>query len=121
MLAPLVREHIPFKEMEPLLNRVVKHISDSSNVSKIILFGSLARDEFTDGSDIDLALIFPDDESLRAAKKILLGTKSVVDWALDYLFYSKDQFDRRKVIGGAAFIIAGEGKTIYSRAANDAP
>lgn len=115
MLARLTRKPISKEIMKPLLNQLVLGITSCCTPDEIILFGSLARNEFTDGSDIDIALIFPDPNALLTGRKQIYSQKPFIDWPLDYLFFEREIFEKRKKIGGVAMLIADDGQTLYRK------
>ena len=86
--------------------------------SRIIVFGSYARGDADEGSDLDLMVIereFPSkgEEMLRLNRAIGWVGKGV-----DVLVYSEQEFERRSQVPGTAPYWANrEGKVMYDAAA----
>jgi len=53
------------KDLEPSLSEIVDVIKTVDGVIGIILFGSVARGDYDEGSDIDLLVIFKDENTMR--------------------------------------------------------
>jgi hypothetical protein len=82
-------------------------------VQRIILFGSGARGELTESSDLDFALIFESDQDKSVFKKAALTSPRPHQIPLDFLFYTQSEFDGRLARGGTAEIIADEGRVVF--------
>jgi len=100
------------------LNTIVKTIADTGIVSKIILFGSMARGEMTPDSDIDLCVLTsvkdrrPLDISIDLRRK-LFNVKNV---PLDLLTYNHDRFEEHAASPTSfAHLINTEGVVVYER------
>jgi predicted nucleotidyltransferase len=83
--------------------------------ARVIVFGSAARNELTDHSDIDLALLFENSEDLNAAREVVFYRDPDDEWAQDLLLYLESDFERRKHLGGVCQLIFEEGICIYER------
>ncbi|MBI5393639.1 nucleotidyltransferase domain-containing protein [Candidatus Woesearchaeota archaeon] len=74
-----------------------KRIKKKYDVKKILLFGSLARGEFTKQSDIDLIVI---SDSFRNKKSFQRSPKIHMEWDLDYpvdfICLTKKEFEKKK-------------------------
>jgi uncharacterized protein len=96
-----------------LLRSVVRYF----NPRKVILFGSRARGEADENSDIDLLVLLDDDAppehfTARAAHEARGGFKRAVDIVTSRI----STFERRAaVVGTAAHHVAQEGRTVYER------
>ena len=60
-------------------------ILDGCHPTRVFLFGSAARNELTDHSDIDFAVIFDSENDLRAARKSIFSRPRPDDWPQDIL------------------------------------
>lgn len=60
------------EELKQLTDKVVKNITENFAVDEIILFGSYAKGEERDESDVDIAVVSPDFEEGRAMFKHVL-------------------------------------------------
>lgn len=93
----------------------LKWILSGCTPDKVILFGSAARGEMTDQSDVDLAVIFRKPEDVKRQKKALFETAGRDFWPQDLLFLSDREFAERAQAGGVCEIIATEGKVLFER------
>ena len=76
------------------IDTIVKAIADTGLVTKIILFGSLARGEETSGSDIDLCALthIADRRPLDITVELRRKLYDIQTMPLDILTYNQDQF-----------------------------
>lgn len=92
------------KTFQKEIKKITAQIIKSYQPEKIILFGSLARGNFSEDSDVDLLII----------KKILFA----VDYNLPFepLIYTQDELEKRQKLGDS-FILAvlSEGKVLYEK------
>ncbi len=80
----------------------------------VILFGSAARGEMTEASDIDVILIFASLDDLKHARENLWKKRPVDDWPADIIFHTPNSFRASCDKGGGASWLANrEGKVIY--------
>ena len=84
----LVPAPIAKDEAERIVQDKLRWILGSSDPMAVIVFGSAARDEMTERSDIDLALIYPDEASLKAGRRAIHGQNPAGSWPADLLFYA---------------------------------
>ena len=95
---------------------LVRKIADKYKPKKIILFGSTARGEEKNNSDIDI-LIIKDSKEKRPyrVKKVFEAVRTIQrTYALDVIVYTPDEINKRLSLGDY-FIqrILDEGKTLY--------
>ena len=109
----LVPAPIAKDEAERIVQDKLRWILGSSDPMAVIVFGSAARDEMTERSDIDLALIYPDEASLKAGRRAIHGQNPAGSWPADLLFYTKDVFLRKRESGGVCELIGKEGRVIH--------
>ncbi len=103
-------------EQEQLIQEKLAWILGACQPSKIILFGSAASLAMTDASDIDMVLIFPNDQDLSATKMAVFKARPKEDWPQDLLFYTQREFsDSVAKGGGAAFIAAEDGIVLWEK------
>lgn len=69
---------------------------------QVYLFGSAASGRFTEDSDLDLLLVYPDGTDLAASQKTLYS-KRWTDIAVDFICVTQEQFDKKKNLGGICF------------------
>lgn len=83
---------------------------------KIILFGSASRNEMTDGSDVDLIVIYPNGENLRDIQLNLAKNRDKDDWPHDLILKTVAEFDLSvSKGGGACWLASREGRILYDK------
>jgi predicted nucleotidyltransferase len=101
------------------IDEMVRRIAERFLPDRIILFGSHARGEAREDSDVDLLVLFPEVDSphKRAAELYasLVGCSSLPK---DILVSTTARFERyRNVVNTVYWPAAREGKVLYERAA----
>ncbi|HZD23242.1 MAG TPA: nucleotidyltransferase domain-containing protein [Acidimicrobiia bacterium] len=78
-----------------LINRIAAIISEEApEVRRAILFGSLARGSADEESDIDIAMIWPDEESEETTEEdIAVRVDNLTGNACNLLHYTAEEFD----------------------------
>lgn len=84
---------------------------------RVILFGSAARGEMTNQSDVDLILLFNEDADLRKMNETLFLMRPKTDlWPQDVILETETTYQMKVARGGGACWIASqEGKIIFER------
>lgn len=95
----------------------VRRILEVARPSRIIAFGSYARGDADEDSDLDLMVIEPQvDDTARE----LLRLYRAVGWVgagVDLLVYSEEEFERRSQVRGTVLFEAKQtGKVVYDAA-----
>ena len=93
---PLARE-----AMDSIIRDKLRWVLQSSDPLAVIVFGSAARGEMTERSDLDIALIYPDEASLKAGRASIYARPPIGGWPVDLLFYTQEDFDSRRARGGS--------------------
>lgn len=95
---------------------LVAKIVERYKPEKVILFGSLARGEFGNGSDIDLLIIKNSDKKRPFRIKDVFTAIRSLDrsYSLDVLVYTPEELEKRVFLGDY-FInrVLAEGKVLY--------
>lgn len=96
------------------ISRIKESILLSSDVEKIILFGSQARDQSDLRSDVDLLIISRNVNDrvkmMRELRRRLLG----IEYAFDVIVISAEEFERDcKIPGTISRYASVEGKVLY--------
>ncbi len=102
-------------DCKSIVDAKLKFILSLCTPHQIFVFGSAARNEMTDHSDVDLALIFIEEAELRAAREVVFRRSPGDEWPQDLLLYIKSDFERKKNTGGVCQLIAQEGICIFER------
>lgn len=100
-------------DVAAIVKRKLEWILSACIPSEVWVFGSAATGDMTEASDVDLAVLFPDDTAIRAAQSTLARTPRLDDWPQDLVWFRDEDFHTRKTIGGLPMIIAQEGLKLY--------
>ena len=94
--------------------QVAKHLGDASNAERIILFGSYARGDAAEDSDVDLLIIA--DSTLPRFKRSRELYKMIrpYPFGMDLLVYTPQEISKGKE-SPVSFVstVLQEGKTVY--------
>ena len=82
---------------------------------KVYLFGSAARKEMTDASDIDLLVVLTDDSDLKQIKHQYYCRKKGHMYPVDMIFVHQSEFASKAKVGGVAMICEQEGRILLER------
>lgn len=99
-----------------ILPEIVRRLTDAFHPKRIYLFGSEARGDAGDDSDIDLALIVDDEadarrRSPRTAAEVLWG----LERGADVVIFTESEFEgRRRVVASLPWIIDREGRLLHA-------
>jgi predicted nucleotidyltransferase len=111
-------KHLSKKPLDPLvIESLILTLRDfiraTCNPDRIILFGSAARREMTDMSDLDVIVLFANQDELELARRNYFGQRSPMDYPVDILFMTTADYMHRAGIGGVCFIAETEGRVLY--------
>jgi predicted nucleotidyltransferase len=109
----MVPKHHFDREIGNILSQLVRLYKPE----KVILFGSLARGEITEGTDIDLFIIKNDPPELGVDRIRELDAMIKYTLATDFIVYRPEEVEQRVKLGDP-FIkeILEEGKVLYDAA-----
>lgn len=101
------------KEIQNIVNQLVQLYKPE----KIILFGSLAKDQINQGTDIDLFIIKSDVPKLGVDRIRQLDALIKYSLATDFIVYKPQELEQRLRLGDP-FVktILKEGKVLYDAA-----
>jgi len=101
---------------ERLLNYITRAIVDRFKPNRIILFGSHARGEAKEDSDLD---IFVEMETQEPPPERAIQVSAIFGlrpWPMDVVVYTPEEVKRmRKIHGTLLSLIEAEGKLLYER------
>jgi predicted nucleotidyltransferase len=98
------------------LQSAVKRLAESFHPEKIILFGSQARNQADERSDVDLLVITDVEGSRRAMMVAMDRALRGIGFARDIVILTPAEFERDKEIPGTVARPAWkEGKILYAR------
>jgi predicted nucleotidyltransferase len=103
-------------DLMPEVLRFVDCIKNVAGIESVILFGSLARNEMTAASDIDLAIIVDQPSRVKSTKETVRQCKrSNLTWPADLFICDREWYEKRKDFGGICMAIASQGKILFER------
>ena len=100
-------------ETQEIIQRKRDWILAAWRPREIWVFGSAAAGRLTEASDIDLAVICADAQSVRHAREAVYRQRRPDEWAQDIVFFEVDDFYERAQVGGLPMLIVEEGQRIY--------
>lgn len=102
-------------DVHEIIDAKVAWIREAADPLQIWVFGSAARDEMTEASDVDIALVFGDEEEIKQARRAIHPRPRPDLWPQDLAFFTQADFENRSSLGGLPLIIANEGRLVYER------
>ena len=105
---------------EQEIKRVAKRLGSAVNASRVILFGSYARGEATQNSDVDLMIIAESDLPRFKRSRELYKLMRPYPFGMDLVVYTPQEIERGKK-SPVSFVstVLREGKTLYVRGDGD--
>jgi predicted nucleotidyltransferase len=100
---------------EELLKGIIERVLRVQPQESVYLFGSFVNDKFTVESDLDLAVIIPDDDSPKNFLQKIYEPGRLSQWPLDLLVFRSSDFIRKSEIGGVCFDIKESGVELYPK------
>lgn len=102
------------------IGRVATHLGTAANASQVILFGSYARGEADEHSDVDFMIIAESDLPRFKRSRELYKLLRPYPFAMDLVVYTPQEIERGKR-SPVSFvsIVLREGKTLYVRGDGD--
>lgn len=99
-----------------LLEHITQTIVDRFHPRRIVLFGSHARGEATDDSDLDLFIEMPAAAKPPERAAEVSAIFGLRPWSLDVVVYTPEEVERLRGINGTLLaVIEAEGKLLYER------
>jgi len=85
-------------QLDAAVKKAVDVIVDDLHPTRIILFGSRAREDHRPDSDVDLLIIYDGQQSKRDVKLRIRRLLRERDFSLDIFVVTSDEFERQKEI-----------------------
>ncbi len=102
--------------LQTKLAEMVRRIVERFDPERIILFGSHARGEATEDSDVDLLVVLKDVASKRDKAIEIRGALFGLGVAKDVLVVSPEELERKKdLVGTIVYPALHEGRLLYER------
>ena len=105
----LNRESIDQKIVRAEASTIAKKIHAVLKPTRLYLFGSAARGEFTTQSDFDFLLLYPTSDELRRAQKLLKSIYPISEYPVELVWMLELDFTAKAKIGGLPLIVTQEG------------
>jgi hypothetical protein len=80
---------------------------------EIYVFGSLASGRFDAYSDVDVLLVFEDEQSADSGRRRLHRDRPRIPFPMDIVCIDRATFLEKSRIGGVCFVAATEGERIF--------
>ncbi len=113
----LTRKQLPKHQVKDEIDKALYHLLRLVNPRAIYLFGSAARGEMTDQSDLDFLLIFSFLEEIKPAARRVYQAMPFSNVPLDIVWTTDTEFHRKKDIGGVCMEAYLEGECLYDKRA----
>lgn len=98
------------------IKRVAKTMAIATDAARVILFGSYARGEATEQSDVDLMIIAKSDLPRFKRSRELYKLLRPHPFAMDIIVYTPQEFERdQKTKVSFVSTVLKEGETLYVR------
>ena len=95
---------------------MVQRLAKRFHPDKIILFGSYARGQITNDSDVDLLVVMPVEGSKRKAAAEMDLALADRDLPLDLIVVTPEEYDRyQDTVGSVIYPAAQEGRVMYEQ------
>lgn len=105
--------------MKKILKKIAKELSGIEDVKAVILYGSLAREEFTSRSDIDLFILTTEDKTRKEMQDKIIELESEIGKNIQPTIRSISELQETDT--GLLQNIFQEGKILYLREPSDIP
>ena len=100
------------------IDEIVDRIAAKFSPERIVLFGSHARGDAREGSDLDLMVLFREVDDPRERAAEMYGALIDCDLPTDIVVSTTARFERYKnVVNTVYWPAAREGRVVYERAA----
>jgi predicted nucleotidyltransferase len=101
---------------QQLLDHVTEKIVERFNPRRVVLFGSRARGEAQQDSDLDLFVEMETSEKPPERVASITALFGLRPWSMDVVVYTPEEVKRlREVNGTLLSVIESEGKVLYAR------
>ncbi|MCA2961081.1 MAG: nucleotidyltransferase domain-containing protein [Silvanigrellales bacterium] len=99
--------------VESLVKLELARIVDNVHPTLVYLFGSAARGEMTDASDLDFLVVVPNDAPMKALKRRYYESPGERKIPVDVIFVTETDFDTRSRVGGICMVCVDEGRIVH--------
>jgi len=100
---------------EAVIRQMAERLVEQFRPEKIILFGSMARDEPTEDSDVDLLVVVQEFEDRRALRIAMRRALNGMGLPKDVVVLTTEEFEtKRRIPGTIAYPADKEGRVLYA-------
>ena len=100
----------------PHIPDMVRRMVERTSPSRVILYGSYARNEADPDSDVDLLVLFEKLDNRREVVTALYESVRDINVPKDILIATTSEYERfRTVVNTTFYCIGGDGKVLYER------
>lgn len=101
------------------IEEVAQRIGDAAHAERVVLFGSYARGNPSEQSDVDLLIVAESKLPRYKRSRVLYKLFRPYPFAMDLLVYTPEEVERAKTSVSFISTILNEGKTVYVRRNRD--
>lgn len=101
------------EDFTPILKNIVDRVTKAAPECEVYIFGSFVTGCFTGESDLDIAVIHPDNQKKKILLEDIYKPGHLSEWPLDLILISKSDYQKKKDIGGVSFDIQETGIQLY--------
>ncbi len=121
-LRHLHSEQVPTTERLARIDKTCAAIVAVLNPTRVYVFGSATSGvNFDSESDIDCLAVVESDAQAAASWKLFGKIRKQISWPLDLICLSETEFQRKRNLGGVAFIATHEGRLLHQRSSLTLP
>jgi uncharacterized protein len=113
-----MRAHLALETQKEIISNLIPLLQTCTEAEKIYLFGSFARNEATNWSDIDLLFIVNNSSDGQIVQRKFNKARRGFPIAFDILCVEQSRFEKMSLIGGVCAVVAKEGRVLFERNRN---
>jgi len=104
-------------DSDAIVGEMVQRLVRGFGPEQVILFGSRAREDYDEESDVDLLVVMPEVADRRSLGLAMRRALREFGLPKDVLVLSSAEYEaERDIPGSLAYPVAHEGKVLYARA-----
>jgi predicted nucleotidyltransferase len=79
------------------INTIIRDVTGICPSARVLIFGSYAAKTSNSGSDLDMAIILPDDFNKKSFKKDFYKKRTRIQIPVDFIFRNETEFRESKI------------------------
>ncbi len=108
-----LKKKIPKAIAKKEVMKISATIAEAISPKAIILFGSFARGEMTDQSDIDLLIVVQNRDRISQDRKTVASLRPITQTPMDIVWMTFDDYIKKRKVGGIARVATAEGRILW--------